>query len=141
MLPDPFDCFFRLREIASCLNECITVFRSIQEIPGMRALVEQLRNIGYEVNLVTNIRSENLDLVEPFRPLFDQVVHCPKHPGERQAAWKAEWASHSIAPNQFLLIDDQEANIQEAKALGMEAILFQDAGSLKTKLIQHQILN
>ena len=34
---------------------------SVREIPGMRELVLSLRQMHYEVNLVTNIRSENFD--------------------------------------------------------------------------------
>lgn len=99
-----------------------------------------LREMNYEVNLVTNIRSENFDLVEPFRSLFNEIVHCPKDSGERQEAWEMQWASHNMKPEQFLLIDDQEPNIREAHRLGMQSIQFENVDSLITKLMEQGIL-
>ncbi len=113
---------------------------SVRAVPGMSELIADLRQAGYEVNLVTNVRAENLDLIEPFRSLFNRVVHCPKHPGERQEAWEVEWAFHTMDPSQFLLIDDQEPNVLEARQLGMESIQFVNIESLREQFIKHGIL-
>lgn len=112
---------------------------SVQAVPGMAELVQKLRQMNYEVNLITNIRGENLDLLEPFKDLFDHVVHCPKDPGMRQAAWEAEWAGHNLHPAQLLLIDDQEPNVGEAQQLGIQAIQFQNADTLIQELLKRGI--
>ena len=101
---------------------------SIREIPGIRALVKTLQELQYEVHLITNIRAENFDLVEPFRDLFHTIIHCPTKPGERREIWEMQWALHNKDPSQFLLIDDQEFNVLEAHRLGMQAILFKKFG-------------
>ncbi len=113
---------------------------SVREVPGIRELIMNLRKMNYEVNLVTNIRSENFDIVVPFLTLFNEVVHCPKTPGERREAWEMEWASHNMKPDQFLLIDDQEPNVREADRLGMQSIQFENVNSLTEKLIEQRII-
>ena len=113
---------------------------SICEVPGMRALIEELRERGYEVNLITNIREENLSLIEPFQAMFDRVVHCPKDPGERQESWEIECSHSGLKTSQLLLIDDQEKNTKEAEQLGLLTIDFKDAETLRAQLIDLKIL-
>jgi FMN phosphatase YigB (HAD superfamily) len=110
---------------------------SVGEMPGMSDLVRTLRQMKYEVNLITNIRPENLILIQPFTSLFDRVVHCPKDPGERQEAWEMELAHHGQS---LMLIDDQELNVKEAEKLGIQAIHFQDVEKLIHELTHRSIL-
>lgn len=114
---------------------------SVREIPGMSELVYALRRMNYEVNLITNIRPENLDLIEPYRAMFDHVVHCPKDPGERQVAWEMEWAQHGLMASDCLLIDDQLPNVNEAQNLGIQTIQFTNAAGLVEELAQRGFLN
>lgn len=114
---------------------------SVREIPGMSELVSVLRNMHYEVNLITNIRPENLDLIEPLRGKFDHIVHCPKDPGERQETWENERNQHGLKGSQFLLIDDQKPNIDEAEQLGIQAIQFQNVTALIEELAQRHVLS
>ncbi|HSX26785.1 MAG TPA: HAD hydrolase-like protein [Chlamydiales bacterium] len=114
---------------------------SIHEIPGMLELVKHLRQMHYEVDLITNIRPENLDLIEPFRNMFDHIVHCPKDPGERQEAWEMEWMQHGFNPSQLMLIDDQEANVDEAQKLGIQAIQFETVDAILKELVNRGILS
>lgn len=97
---------------------------SIHEIPGILELIEILRQKNYEVNLITNVRSENLDLIQPYVPFFDRIIHCPKDPGERREVWETELYRCVCPASQLLLIDDQTPNVIEAENLGLQAIPF-----------------
>jgi len=108
---------------------------SLREIPGMKELVSNLREMGCEVNLITNIRPENLDLLEPFKPLFDCVILSPKDPGER-GLWESQWIEHRLLPSQLLLIDDQLPNVEEAVKVGLQSFQFQNITALVDELIQ-----
>lgn len=108
---------------------------SVREIPGMSEVIKTLRDLNYKTYLISNIRSENLDLVEPFMDQFDGFIHCPKDPGERQEVWRIEWIRQGLNPSEMVLVDDQKPNIDEARNLGIQAIQFQNVETLLKELI------
>ena len=112
---------------------------AVTPVAGVEELISELRKNGYTVNLISNIRSENIDLLEPYKPLFDRVILTPKNAGAREV-WEREACLNGLTCSKLILIDDQLANVEEANRYGVQTIEFQSGDLLRKALIEKGIL-
>ncbi|MDO5672442.1 MAG: HAD family phosphatase [Actinomycetaceae bacterium] len=111
----------------------------IGEMPGMRKIMEDAKDAGLRLVALSNWPTETfpvaqekiellsvfedlivsgpLGLVKPYPPIFE---HTCTHLGLR--------------PDQILFVDDSPRNITGAKALGIDAVLFNGANDLLDEL-------
>jgi 2-haloacid dehalogenase len=113
---------------------------SLSEVPGTLDVVRDLHAAGVPMVGLTNWSDE---LYYPYAAprfavlrLLDDVVVSGEvkvaKPDPRAYAIAAERAGQPY--ERLLFVDDSPANVEAARALGMDAILFTDAATLRTEL-------
>jgi len=102
---------------------------------GMRELLVSLKQKGLKLGLLSNttifesVVLENLEI----RDLFDAIVFS-WHKGNLKPspeAFKHILGELGVSEEEALFVDDGKKNIESAKALGIQAILFEDVETLK----------
>lgn len=110
-------------------------------LPGMTALVESLDAAGVPLFAITNFSGE---FWPPFRAreaaLFDRFRAIVVSGDEKlvkpdPAIYRLALDRFGLAPEEAVFIDDNAANIAAAAALGIHAIPFVDAESLRDSLL------
>jgi len=105
---------------------------------GMRELLVDLKHKGLKIGLLSNttifesVVLENLEI----RDLFDAIVFS-WHKGNlkpSQDAFKHILDELGVSEGEVIFIDDGKKNIESAKALGIQAILFEDIEILKKRI-------
>lgn len=109
------------------------------EIPGMRALVQDLKAWGYGVYGLTNWSRETFPLVRDRYPVFG-LLDGYVVSGE-EMTMKPDPALYRILLDRFglkgeesLFIDDNPRNAAGGESLGIRGIVFHDAEQLRTEL-------
>src|SRR3989338_6856407 len=110
---------------------------------GMRELLVSLKQKGLKLGLLSNttvfesVVLENLEI----RDLFDAVVFSwqkgnlkPSH-----EAFKHVLDELGVSEKEALFIDDGKKNVESAKVLGMQGILFEDIETLKKRIAEFDI--
>ncbi len=109
-------------------------------LPGMPELVESLDSAGVPLFAITNFSGE---FWPPFRAresaLFDRFRAIVVSGDERlvkpdPAIYRLALDRFGLAPGEAVFVDDNAANIAAAAAMGIHAILFVDAESLRDSL-------
>lgn len=102
-------------------------------------LLTELHDAGVRLLALTNWSAELFPLARkefPFLGLFDDIVVS----GEEQVAKPDARIFHALERRagvplaQCVFVDDSPRNIEAARALGMDAILFEDTGHLRADL-------
>jgi len=96
--------------------------------PHVPALLQQLRESGKRLLLVTNAHRDSLDIkleqtgIDRF---FDAIVvsHDYRAPKEHQQFWQQMIAAHPFDPNRSLLIDDTHSVLESARYYGIRHLL------------------
>lgn len=109
------------------------------EIPGMVALMTELKEKGYRLLGLSNWHTKVWDIMKKFPRIFGLLdgylishqVHLIKPHKEIFEAFCKEF---EVKPDECVFIDDKQKNVDGAKAAGMQAILFKDAKQLKADL-------
>jgi putative hydrolase of the HAD superfamily len=112
------------------------MFAGTQAVPEMYELMRALRRAGIKTCLLSNSWGKNDYPVEVFPELFDAWVISAE---VRMRKPEAEIFLHAarllqLPPESCVFIDDIEANIEAANALGMAGVLHTDALSTTAKL-------
>ncbi|WP_277968117.1 HAD family hydrolase [Sphingomonas echinoides] len=116
-------------------------------LPGMDALVREIEAAGVPLYAITNFSGE---FWPPFREreaaLFDRFVDIVVSGDELLT--KPDPAIYRLALDRFgleagdaLFIDDREDNVAGARSVGMPALVFIDAETLRADLVNHGILD
>ena len=109
------------------------------QIPGMQALVEELKAHGYHVYGLTNWAADTFALVRDRYPVFallDGIVVS----GEEKMAkpdpriFRILLERYHINPSEAVFVDDNMPNIEAAKQLGLHTLLFQSSEQLRKAL-------
>jgi len=109
-------------------------------VPGMHALVEELDAAGVPLFAITNFSGE---FWPPFRAreaaLFDRFRDVVVSGDEKlvkpdPAIYRLALERFGLAPHETVFIDDNRDNIAGAAALGIAAIHFTDADTLRREL-------
>lgn len=109
------------------------------EIPGMVALMTGLKEKGYRLLGLSNWHTKVWGIMKKFPRIFGLLdgylishqVHLLK---PHREIFEAFCKKFEVKSDECVFIDDKQKNIDGAKAVGMQAILFKDAKQLKADL-------
>jgi len=112
-------------------------------INGMQSLLQKLKSSGAEMHAFSNYPEwyrKIEDKLSLGRYLQWTFVSCH---GPMKGVRKPDSKAYNVVldtleclPSDVLLIDDREANVEAAKQVGFDGVLFTDASSLTTELKQ-----
>lgn len=109
------------------------------EIPGMRAMVEDLKKRGYGLYGLTNWSAETFSLIRNEYPIFrllDGIVVSGEEkinkPDPR--IYRILLGRYGLNPEECLFIDDNPVNVAAGEALGIRGIVFKSPEDLKAQL-------
>ena len=109
------------------------------EIEGMSSLVQRLKAAGYRVFGLTNWSSETFPLVRDKYPIFSlmegMVVSGEEHLLKPSAAiYNCLLERYGLRAEESLFVDDNLANVEGARAVGMQGVQFISAEELERAL-------
>lgn len=115
------------------------------EVPGTVALLRGLQADGYRLHALSNYPVEPVDFLYqryPWMDVFEHVVISGRLGVSKPDRRIYEHLLGVIerAPQHCLFIDDRPENVAGARILGIDAIRFEDAGSLARALSERGIL-
>ncbi|HCP47297.1 MAG TPA: hypothetical protein DIU15_14745 [Deltaproteobacteria bacterium] len=113
-------------------------------LPGMESILSELQNLGRELHVLSNYplwyqRIETKLKLSQYLPWT--FVSC--HTGVRKPAVEAFLgAAETLGrpPQECLFIDNMSHNCEAARAVGMDAIVFVDAATLRRALLERALL-
>lgn len=111
------------------------------EIEGMYGLLQEFRSKGYRLYGLTNWSAETFCQVRDVYPIFrllDGIVvsgeeHCIKPSPE---IYRILLERYGLEAGNCIFIDDRQPNIDGAKAVGMDGLLFTNAEELRIRYLQ-----
>jgi epoxide hydrolase-like predicted phosphatase len=108
--------------------------------PAMLAWQQQLKECGLLTAILSNMGDSVLENIErefDWLPRFDVLVWSYQHNLAKPdpAIYRLALQKLGTRPEETLFIDDKQANIDAAHALGMPAILFSDVERLRHDLV------
>ena len=138
-------CIAELKARQPEYSEAIELYRSrwremlTDEVPGMRELLHELKSKGYELYGLTNWSMETFpEARERFGILqmIDRYVVSGAEGLVKPDPWLFQVLldRYHLNAKDCIFIDDNESNVQAAKVLGMEGIVFQGAEALRKEL-------
>lgn len=109
------------------------------QIPGMEDLLHELKARGYRLYGLTNWSAETFCLVRHRFPVFDLLDGMLVSGEEKMLKPAPEFFQllvdrFGINPAESLFIDDNQPNVDGAKAFGIDAIRFVGAETLRKQL-------
>jgi len=108
------------------------------EIPGMYALLSQLKSEGYKLYGLTNWCSKVYLTMEQF-PIFKlldgQIISSEEHLIKPEPEiYQRLFERFNLKPEECIFADDRPENIEGGKVLGMDGIVFTDAQQYEKEL-------
>lgn len=115
------------------------------EIPGMRQLLTQLKERGYKLFGLSNWCSKVYTTLEQYPEIFSlldgRVISAEEHVMKPKAEiYRILLERYNLNADECLFADDREANIEGAKAVGMEGIVFQNTDQFIEELKARNII-
>lgn len=99
-----------------------------EEIPATKRLIEELSKAKLRLYVLSNMSLEFIEFLrtrDVYRYFNGEVVSCEEHVVKPDAEiYRRLMARYDIDPAETLFIDDRQANVDQAKALGWQALLF-----------------
>lgn len=131
---------FGIREVSEAERLFTRSFiRTLQKMPGMYELVNELKGRGTKVLLLTNVTPIYAEILEQkghYDPFDFKVLSY------EVGSWKPDIKIYQhalnklgVKPNEAVFIDDQEKNIVAAQNLGIHGIIFRNTEQVKKELI------
>lgn len=122
-----------------------SIRKNFKEIKGTRKIIEDLRQKGYKLGLLSNHVKEWVDYCEltyNYHKLFHQAVYSYKVGLSKpnKDIFLAVLKKLKVNPEECLFIDDYEKNITTAQDMGFKTIQFISATDLKKKLKKFEII-
>lgn len=111
------------------------------EIPGMRELLKDLKSKGYRLLGLTNWSAETFCLVRHRYPVFD-LLDGMLVSGEEHLLKPSPEIYHrlfekfGVDPAESIFIDDNAANVEGARAVGLPAVLFTGPSAIRALLLK-----
>ena len=116
-----------------------------EAVPGTAEIASRLKEAGFYLHLLSNISAEKFPAMYEMHPIlhiFDSVTLSGEvgliKPDPRIFVRVLEQLGRS--PEACVFIDDNPANIESARGVGIPSILFQSAGQLESELKKLGIL-
>ncbi len=120
-------------------DEKETIFRQlvvaagIEPLPGVRALLEGLRQAGFRQAVASSAPQANIDVLldtTRLRPYFDAVVSGARLPGKPDPAVYLEAARRlGVDPVHCVVVEDAVAGVEGAQRAGMRCIAVTNTNS------------
>ena len=140
-------CRFRNCDLATCEAMLDEAINKQEEIAATGQLVGELKAAGYRLYVLSNMSREFIDflrLLPVYRHFDGEVVSCEVGVIKPEPdIYRLLLSRYSLDPSETLFIDDRPANIEGAKALGIDTFLFnnQDPAESCRTLREMLILN
>jgi epoxide hydrolase-like predicted phosphatase len=121
------------------------VRKNFQEIEGTREIIEKLSKNGYKLGLLSVHTREWIDHCEK-KFNYHKLFHSVMYSFEVQVCKPDKLAYQHILkkldskPQECIFIDDYDKNIESAKELGINVILFKNPNQLKSELRKFSII-
>jgi len=125
-----------LEEVAQVVA---AVPEELQVLPKTVALIHELKQAGHRLFFLSNMPepyAEHLEQSFPLHEWFEDGVFSGRVKQSKPTAAVFELACEQfgVTPQSCVFLDDHPANIEAAKALGWQAILFSDAAEARRQL-------
>lgn len=109
------------------------------QIEGMQELLQELRRKGYHLYGLSNWSAETFRQVRPRYPIFDLLDGIVLSGIEKTIKpapeiYRILLDRYQIVPNEAVFLDDNSANIEGAKALGIHGIVFHSASQVQQEI-------
>ncbi len=117
---------------------------SVGADPDMYLLIDQLKKNEIRVGLLSNINDRYTTLIrdfgfyEPFEPCLLSCEIGLEKPNPK--VYELLLERMHLSPQEIVFIDDKAENVEAAKEMGIDAILFESEPKLKGELIKRGIL-
>lgn len=100
-----------------------------EEMPGMREVLAKLKAAGYHLYGLSNWSTKVYDTMKRFPEIFSylegSVISCNVHILKPEAGiYQALLEKYDLEPSECLFADDRPVNIEGARAVGMEGVVF-----------------
>lgn len=111
----------------------------------MYVLIDQLKEKGVRVGMLSNIDDRYTKLIRDFgfyKPFEPCLLSCEmglEKPDPK--AYELLMKTINLPANEIVFIDDKTENVEAAKKLGIDAILFESLPQLREELTQRKILS
>jgi 2-haloacid dehalogenase len=111
------------------------------EIEGTASIVRELRAAGVPVYALSNWSAETYPLTRALYPFLDEldgiVISGEAGIGKPDPAiFRLFLERFGLEPGRIVFIDDSPNNVAAARALGIDAIRFEDAGQTRRDLVR-----
>lgn len=128
---------------AEILKEAVR--NNFREIEGTRDIINELKQRGYELGLLSVHTKEWIDHCEKrfnYHRLFNSIMYSFEVAISKPYldAYKLLLAKMNAIPSESLFIDDSLENIASARQLGINTVQFQNADQLRSELQKMNIL-
>jgi epoxide hydrolase-like predicted phosphatase len=111
---------------------------AIVEVKGMREIVQSYRDKGYSTAVFSNIDSRHAETIRKlgcYNGFNTVVLSCEIGVDKPDPnAYKVMLEKVNVDPKNCIFIDNKQENVDAAKALGIDAILFTSPEQIKTDL-------
>ena len=117
--------------------------QAIHPLPGMISLIEELKQSGYQTALLSNTTPFQAEMIGKlgYYHLFQPVLLSYQigHSKPNKTAYEILLKTLNKPARDCLFIDDKEENVEGARSLGIDSILFISADQLREELIERGI--
>ena len=127
-------------------NQYLSIFElCVDANPSMYALVNELKKNNIPVALLSNATGRQavilrkMGLYQPFDPCLISCEIGIEKPDQK--AFEILLKTMSLPAEEIVFIDDKAANVEAAKKIGIDAILFESPHQLRTELLKRGLLN
>ena len=117
---------------------------SVGADPKMYVLIDQLKEKGVRVGMLSNIDDRYTKLIRDFgfyKPFEPCLLSCEmglEKPDPK--AYELLIKTINLPANEIVFIDDKAENVEAAKKLGIDVILFESLPQLREELLQRELL-
>lgn len=128
---------------AKLLKEAVR--NNFKEIDGTRDIINELKQHGYKLGLLSVHTKEWIEYCEKrfdYHGLFDAIMYSFEVAISKPyiEAYKLLLVKMNAIPSESLFIDDDLENINSARQLGINTVQFQNADQLRSELQKMNIL-
>lgn len=122
-----------------------TLKQSVGADPKMYVLVDQLKGNGMRVGMLSNIDDRYTKLIrafgfyDPFEPCLLSCEMGLEKPDPK--AYELLVKTLNLPADQIVFIDDKAENVEAAKKLGIDAIVFESEQQIRNELNQRNLLS
>jgi HAD superfamily hydrolase (TIGR01509 family) len=121
-----------------------TLKASVGADPEMFVIINELKDQKIRIGLLSNINDRYTKLIrdfgfyEPFDPCLLSCEIGLEKPNKE--AYEALLQAIKLSPEEIIFIDDKAENVEAAKTLGIDAVLFESPYQIRKELLKRELL-